>query len=153
MVRECSKRSLVRMTALGDENVISKVSSVLESYQSAVRDSALQVILAVASVERAVDVVGELLAHHRTDLRIWALDALALLALKTKQHQHLAEDTRHSSKSGAAEQSSPLTKPAEGYDRERDDRQLKVAPELSPVSQLLREGAVCACRPCTPTSS
>lgn len=84
-VRERATRSLVRMTDKDDTNIIEKVSLIFESYLKAIRDCALAVILDVASAERAVEVVGTLLAHERTDLRLWAAEALGDLASRKQK--------------------------------------------------------------------
>ena len=48
MVRKRAVDSIVSMTEAGDENIISKVALILESYSKDIRDCTLQVILEVA---------------------------------------------------------------------------------------------------------
>jgi hypothetical protein len=57
-VRESASASLVSMTTKGDENIIAKVSQILENDFKDIRDCAFQVTLHISTAERAVEVVG-----------------------------------------------------------------------------------------------
>ena len=96
-VRRQATESLLQMTERGDtsakgERIITQVARVFQSHSKAIRDCALAVVLHVAPPARAVEVLSKLLAGGpagldspdvRTDLRIWAIDALAELAAET----------------------------------------------------------------------
>jgi len=106
-------------------DVVSRASVMFESYLKAVRDCALEVILEVAVVERAVDVVGKLLRHERTDLRLWAAEALGDLAVKKSESALLL----------AARPWPPATGEEQGESEAGEAK-------LSPVSELIHEGKV-----------
>ena len=119
-------------------DVVSRASVMFENYLKAIRDCALEVILEVAVVERAVDVVGKLLRHERTDLRLWAAEVLGVLAVK-KQRSACADEEQ----AGRSQQSLGLAAqpwpPATGAEQEESEAS---EAGLSPVSELIREGKV-----------
>lgn len=116
-------------------DVVSQVSAMFETHLKDVRDCALEVVLEVAVVGRAVDVIGRLLRHERTDLRLWAVEALGDLAVKQKQIDCDKEQTRRSQESMSA-QPWPLQAGEEQADQEAGKA------TMSPVSELIREGEV-----------
>lgn len=156
MVRDSAKESLVLMTDVGNETIIFQVQAILESYHKAIRDCALDVILKIASIERAVEVVGELLAHQRTDLRVWAVDSLSDLAFKPQQGPNEnngamtpgTSDVVHASNGsqsdGTNQGAAPALQPWPPLTEEKKvEQDVQVEAQLSPVSELVREGRVC----------
>jgi len=139
-------QSLVRMTDTGDENIIGKVSLIFESYLKAVRDCSLCVILEVASAERAVEVVGALLAHERTDLRLWAAGALGDLASRKQELPRRPEDSRPVTPQldlQSVDTASANLDP-QPWPPITEDEQARHAGEdtiLSPVSRLIEQGS------------
>jgi hypothetical protein len=126
-------------------DVVSRASAMFENYLQAIRDCALEVVLEVAVVERAVDVIGKLLSHERTDLRLWAVGALGDLAVKQQHNFCDKKQTRRSQKLISA-QPWPLRTEDEQADQEADQAR------LSPVSELIREGKVRNCSVASPAS-
>ena len=82
-----------KITYFKPNDVVSRASAMFENCLQAIRDCALEVVLEVAVVERAVDVIGKLLSHERTDLRLWAVGALGDLAVKQQQNVRDKEQT------------------------------------------------------------
>jgi len=119
-------------------DVVSRASAMFENCLQAIRDCALEVVLEVAVVARAVDVIGKLLSHERTDLRLWAVGALGDLAVKQQQNVCDKEQTRRSQKLISAQ---PWPLKAEEEQADQDAGQAR----LSPVSELIREGKVRKC--------